>query len=116
METPPVEELLKKIQELEVGQAKLKQDVLRLIPGADERRADWPRSHSISPQRTPPRKSSNVLASFSSRLQRESKEPSSKDGDVPPGAGFSDRQYLNILPSLGQSVYIFDLDGRIIYW
>lgn len=128
METPPAEELLKKIQELEVGQAKLKQDVLRLMPGADERRADRPRSHSVSPQRTLPRKSGNVFdgngpmgwrrgsASFSSRLQRESKEPSSRDGDAPPSTGFSDRQYLNILQSLGQSVHIFDLDGRIIYW
>ncbi|KAJ0979947.1 hypothetical protein J5N97_015421 [Dioscorea zingiberensis] len=30
--------------------------------------------------------------------------------------GLSDKQYLNILESMGQSVHIFDLNGRILYW
>jgi hypothetical protein len=29
---------------------------------------------------------------------------------------FTDKQYLNILQSVGQSVHIFDHSGRIIYW
>ncbi|KAJ0980584.1 hypothetical protein J5N97_008839 [Dioscorea zingiberensis] len=133
METPQPEELLKKIQELEAGQAKLKQDVLSLMPGAEARRAERPRSHSVSPQRTAgqtPRKTSwfegsgrmgwrRGSSSFgpSSRLQKESRESSSREADAaPPGIDFSSRQYLNILQSLGQSVHIFDLDWRIIYW
>lgn len=134
----PAEELLKKLQELEAGQAMLKQEMSRLLPGSGggERR----RSHSVSPQRTSPTASTMARrqgsgwdhgssawargsSSFgqSSRLQRESREPSSSSGlsggvEVHAGIGLSDRQYPNILQSMGQSVHIFDLDGRIIYW
>ncbi|PKA51559.1 Serine/threonine-protein kinase EDR1 [Apostasia shenzhenica] len=137
----PAEELLKKIQELEVGHAMLKQEMSKLLPGSGsgsggERR----RSHSVSPQRTTPGawtparrrsgwcdggapawKRGSSSFGHSSRLQRESREPSSLSaggtgGEVAAGVGFSDKQYLNILQSMGQSVHIFDLDGRIIYW
>ncbi|VAI14040.1 unnamed protein product [Triticum turgidum subsp. durum] len=56
------EELLKKIRQLEVGQAQLKQEMSKF------------------------------------------------------GAGLAERQYRRVLQSLGQSVHILDLDGRIIYW
>ncbi|URE06233.1 kinase family [Musa troglodytarum] len=132
METP-AEELLKKIQELEAGQAHLKLEMSKLMP-ADEggaRRSDRGRSHSVSPQRTAPppqRRNSGGLdgapsswgrgsSSFghSSRLQRESRGATcSADGAA--GVGLSERQYLNILQSMGQSVHIFDLEGRVIYW
>ncbi|CAL9096296.1 unnamed protein product [Musa textilis] len=132
METP-AEELLKKIQELEAGQARLKLEMSKLMP-ADEggaRRSDRGRSHSVSPQRTAPppqRRNSGGLdgapsswgrgsSSFghSSRLQRESRGATcSADGAA--GVGLSERQYLNILQSMGQSVHIFDLEGRVIYW
>ncbi|CAL9179574.1 unnamed protein product [Musa hybrid cultivar] len=132
METP-AEELLKKIQELEVGQARLKLEMSRLMP-ADEggaRRSDRGRSHSVSPQRTAPppqRRNSGGLdgapsswgrgsSSFghSSRLQRESRVATGS-ADRAAGIGLSERQSLNILQSMGQSVHIFDLEGRIIYW
>ncbi|KAL9389294.1 hypothetical protein Peur_017899 [Populus x canadensis] len=73
-------------------------------------------------------------ASFrhSSPLQRESRSLNSNnvsdghsngggeggDGNRggPSSVKFTDRQYLNILQSVGQSVHIFDHSGRIIYW
>jgi hypothetical protein len=130
------EELLEKIRKLEVGQAQLKQEMSKLIPGVAERR----RSQSVSPQRgapvPPPLPSKGKLpgrrlsggfeggqrawargsASFphSSPLQREGRATSA--GDASTSARLPERQYSRVLQSLGQSVHILDLDGRIIYW
>ncbi|XVF28203.1 hypothetical protein REPUB_Repub15cG0008800 [Reevesia pubescens] len=147
METPPAEELLRKIQELEVGHAHLKQEMSRLKQsgGGGESKPDSTRqrSQSISPQR--PRFPGNSAgaataasaaawkkgsSSFqhSSPLQRESRsidtvngggigEGGGKTENIGPAAvNFTNSQYLNILQSMGQSVHIFDLCGRIIYW
>ncbi|NP_001182844.1 protein kinase domain superfamily protein [Zea mays] len=131
------EELLKKIRELEVGQAQLKQEMSKLIPGAGERR----RSQSVSPRRgvpvppPPPAKAkagapgrrlsggfeggqrawARGSASFphSSPLQREGRAGA---GDASTSARLPERQYSRVLQSMGQSVHILDLDGRIIYW
>lgn len=127
METPPAEELLKKIQALEVDQAHLKQEMSKLKQSGDVRPEQTrQRSHSISPQRSrfPPAawKKGSGPVRHSSPLQRESKSRESANsggGAVrsgPSAVNFTDRQYLNILQSIGQSVYIFDLDARIIYW
>ncbi|XP_042518671.1 protein STRUBBELIG-RECEPTOR FAMILY 5-like [Macadamia integrifolia] len=145
MDTPPAEELLKKIQELEAGHAHLKQEMSKLLhtsggtgsgTGSDGKSFHGhQRSHSVSPERSrmgvPRRKTGGGLegaaASLkqslpssrqSSPLQRES---SSRDAPSPRPAGpaavnFTDKQYLNILQSMGQSVHILDLNGRIIYW
>ncbi|KAG8048968.1 hypothetical protein GUJ93_ZPchr0009g802 [Zizania palustris] len=131
------EELLKKIRELEVGQAQLKQEMSKLVPpagsggggggGSAERR----RSQSVSPRRgKPPQPPSPWPASrlsggfeggtrvwargsasfaHSSPLQREGRA-------AVMGAGLTEKQYPMVLQSLGQSVHILDLDGRIIYW
>jgi len=132
------EELLKKIRELEVGQAQLKQEMSKLIPGAGERR----RSQSVSPRRgvpvppPPPAKAkagapgrrlsggfeggqrawARGSASFphSSPLQREGRATGA--GDASTSARLPERQYSRVLQSMGQSVHILDLDGRIIYW
>ena len=131
------EELLKKIRELEVGQAQLKQEMSKLIPGVGERR----RSQPVSPRRgvpvppppppskgTPPgrppsggfeggpRAWARGSASFphSSPLQKEGRATGS--GDASTSARLPERQYSRVLQSLGQSVHILDLDGRIIYW
>ncbi|CAN6329429.1 unnamed protein product [Urochloa humidicola] len=132
------EELLKKIRELEVGQAQLKQEMSKLIPGAAERR----RSQSVSPRRgvpvppPPPAKAkvgppgrrlsggfeggprawARGSASFphSSPLQREGRATGA--GDASTSARLPERQCSRVLQSLGQSVHILDLDGRIIYW
>jgi hypothetical protein len=118
------EELLKKIRDLEVGQAQLKQEMSKFVPSAAERR----RSQSVSPRRgVPPPKAkspgrrlpgafeggprawSRGSQSFphSSPLQREGRAA---------GAALPERQYSRVLQSLGQAVHILDLDGRIIYW
>lgn len=131
------EELLKKIRELEVGQAQLKQEMSKLIPSAGERR----RSQSVSPRRgapvppPPPAKAKSGApgrlsggfeggprawargsASFphSSPLQREGRAAGA--GDPSTSARLPERQYSRVLQSLGQSVHILDLDGRIIFW
>ncbi|KAI9195565.1 hypothetical protein LWI28_016111 [Acer negundo] len=173
--TPPTEELLRKIQELEAGHAHLKHEMskLQLSNTTDPKSLDnddddvdinssnngsstthhhhhhhhhQQRSHSVSPRR--PRLStaasrrkggggsglepatvwkSGNSASFrhSSPLQRESRGGGDSGGDGggfgggdrgPSAVNFTDKQYLNILQSMGQSVHIFDLSGRIIYW
>ncbi|XWS14209.1 hypothetical protein CRYUN_Cryun36dG0103400 [Craigia yunnanensis] len=142
METPPAEELLRKIQELEAGHAHLKQEMSRLKLFDCESKPDSTRqrSHSTSPQR--PRFPGNMAAAtaaawkkgsgsfrHSSPLQRESRSSDTlngggsgrggagRSGNIGPAAvNFTDSQYLNILQSMGQSVHIFDLNGRIIYW
>ncbi|XP_043711261.1 uncharacterized protein LOC122660143 [Telopea speciosissima] len=142
MDTPPAEELLKKIQELEAGHANLKQEMSKLLlsSGSTVTNSDGKsfnghqRSHSVSPERSrmsaPRRKTGGGLegataylkqsSSFrhSSPLQRES---SSRDAPslrpaAPAAVNFSNKQYLNILQSMGQSVHILDLNGCIIYW
>ncbi|KAA3454450.1 Serine/threonine-protein kinase CTR1 [Gossypium australe] len=150
METPPAEELLRKIQELEVGHANLKQEMSKLKQSGGESRLDSTRqrSHSISPQR--PRFPGNAAAAsaggtttaaaywkktsgpfrHSSPLQRESRSNDTLNGGSGGGGGggrksgntgpaavnFTNSQYLKILQSMGQSVHIYDLSGRIIYW
>ena len=142
--TPPAEELLRKIEKLEAGHAHLKQEMSQLkLSGASEATAEHghrQRSHSISPQRSrlegPRRrvtggrgfggpaagKKGSYSFKQSSPLQRESRDEDPQNGGEGGGVGgpsavnFTDRQYLNILQSMGQSVHILDLNGRIIYW
>ena len=141
MGTPPVEELLKKIEELEVGQAHLKHEMSRLkLSGAADGRVEQDhrqRSHSMSPQRSrmvgPRRRAGGGrlggLAAWkkgsssfnqASPLQRESRGGNPQSNGVggcgPSAVNFTDRQYLNILHSMGQSVHILDLNCHIIYW
>ena len=144
MGTPPAEELLRKIQELEAGQADLRQEMSKLKVSGDakseQQQPHHQRSHSVSPQRSTlassgPRRRGGAAgldagagawkkgsASFrhSSPLQKESRSPEPVNvrigGGGPSAVNFTDRQYLNILQSMGQSVHIFDLNGRIIYW
>ncbi|KAL3321468.1 hypothetical protein AABB24_039210 [Solanum stoloniferum] len=132
--TPPAEELLKKIQELEAGHAQMKHEMSKLMM-CDDHRTQRQRAHSISPQR-PPRiragggfdggsaavwKRGSISFRHSSPLQRESSSKGEGDGSSIGGGGpaavkFTDRQYLNILQSMGQAVHILDLNGQIIYW
>ncbi|KAL0457502.1 UNVERIFIED_CONTAM: putative serine/threonine-protein kinase SIS8 [Sesamum latifolium] len=134
---PPAEELLKKIQELEIGHAQLKQEMSKLITSSTAEimaadRHHKQRSHSISPQRAPRRRAGggdgNVMsawkkgsASFrhSSPLQRESRNGDAwggGGGGGPAAVRFTDKQYLNILQAMGQAVHIFEPNSRIIYW
>ncbi|OVA02507.1 PAS domain [Macleaya cordata] len=142
MDTPPSEQLLKKIQELEAGHAHLKEEMSKLMlrgtgSGSGQKLGYGnQRSHSVSPQRSrladPRRKGSGGhdgtaaawktgSGSFrhSSPLRRESSSrdpPSPRRGSGPAAVNFTHKQYLNILQSMGQTVHIFDQTGRIIYW
>ncbi|XP_050219400.1 uncharacterized protein LOC126669865 [Mercurialis annua] len=157
---PAAEELLKKIQELEAGQAHLKQEMTKLKLNSDplsdhhlhhrqhhqQQQPPHQRSHSISPQRTAPRRSGGgggsgfeAVAAWkkgstsfrhSSPLQRESRSSNfatasgsanaiagdKSSNGAPSAFNFTGKQYLNILQSMGQSVHILDLAGRVIYW
>lgn len=135
--TPPAEELLKKIQELEAGHAQMKDEMSRLKLSNDSKsETTHQRSHSVSPRRSrlagrtheaaaAALKKNSATFRHSSPLQRESRTEeigSQGGGSVgvgnrgPSAVNFTDRQYLNILQSMGQAVHIFDLGGRIIYW
>ncbi|CAN1195071.1 Serine/threonine-protein kinase EDR1 [Linum perenne] len=157
MDTPPTEELLRKIQELEAGQVELQQEMTRLRLSSDPKSEDLlqqqqqhhhhhhhhhhPRSQSISPQRQGTRRTLETSSTMkktsppfrhSSPLQRESRHPANAsnrsnvgggggDGGSgstagPPAIKFTDRQYLNILQSMGQAIHIFDNSGYLIYW
>ncbi|KAL9249546.1 putative serine/threonine-protein kinase SIS8 [Drosera capensis] len=135
---PAPEEVMRIVQELEAGHAQLRDEMSKLkISGSVARRLGngaRQRSHSVSPQRSRfgqqqqkqmPRRSGERLKldSGSSPLRREGRGggESSRDGVVgggivQKGVELSDRQYLNILQSMGQSVHIIDVDRRVLYW
>ncbi|KAJ6798683.1 putative serine/threonine-protein kinase [Iris pallida] len=128
------EELVKKIKELEAGHAQLKHEMSKLITAEGGAAAQRRRSSSVSPKRTHRRSGGFDVgvpavrkgsAASSSRLQRESKETESSASPAGGGGsgsgeefrvGLSDRQCLNVLKYMGQSVHILNLEGRIIYW
>ncbi|CAL0330200.1 unnamed protein product [Lupinus luteus] len=111
--------------------------------GGGDVRAHRQRSHSVSPQRFRLGRRTDAAAAVwnkgsssfkqSSPLQRESRSGSESQNDGggcggggggggggascgPSAVNFSDKQYLNILQSMGQSVHILDLNSRILYW
>ncbi|KAJ0253063.1 Uncharacterized protein HA466_0121570 [Hirschfeldia incana] len=128
METPPAEELLKKIRELEESQEHLKREMSRLkvSAAAEAKQQQQQRSHSMSPQRrrnsvgggdgAGPRWRKSGTASFrhASPLRKESHHHEGRSGDG--GGKFTEKQYLNILQSMAQAVHVFDLNGQIIFW
>lgn len=106
----------KKIQELEEGHAYMKQQMSNLkLSDARENHQHHhhrQRSHSVSPQRSRLGSWNKNSCSFkhSSPLQRETRAHSQSL------INFTEKQYLNILQSIGHSVHILDLNSRIIYW
>ncbi|KAK9665143.1 hypothetical protein RND81_14G093200 [Saponaria officinalis] len=142
---PPAEELMKKIETLEAGHAHLREEMSKLmLSGGLHRRRAHSVSPQRGPRGgLPPHrggddggalwKKGSVSfghSSSSSPLQRESRNPAELPAPAPetaprppspdpvpaPGHRFTDKQYLNILQSMGQSIHIFGPDGRIIYW
>ncbi|MCL7044323.1 hypothetical protein MKW94_024560 [Papaver nudicaule] len=100
METPPPKEeeeehllLLKRIQQLEAGNAHLQEKLSNLILHKES---------SINPN------------------SADSRRKSSYDNTLNPrrsiGSSTNSEQSLNILESVGQSVHVFDAYGRITYW
>ncbi|XP_074291877.1 uncharacterized protein LOC141618692 isoform X2 [Silene latifolia] len=142
---PPAEELLKKIQSLEAGHAHLREEMSKLMTsGGLNRRRSHSVSPQRGPRGgLPPHRSGDdggalwkkgsvsfghsSTSSSSSPLQRESRNAAELPPQLPPslqqkkaapapGHQFTDKQYLNILQSMGQSIHIFGPDGRILYW
>ncbi|KAK8623929.1 hypothetical protein V6N13_065289 [Hibiscus sabdariffa] len=135
VETPRGEYLLRKIEKLEAGHASLKQEMSRLkyLGGAESNPDSTRRTcHRTSPQL--PLFPGNAAAawnrgsgSFRHPLLLEDGRSydttngggggGGKSGNSrPAAANLTNSQYLNILESMGQSVYIYDLSGRIIFW
>ncbi|KAI3837218.1 hypothetical protein MKX03_027431 [Papaver bracteatum] len=94
--------LLKKMQELEAEHANLQHEFSSLILYDDV---------SSRPKMSDLRKSSGSARHSSSQYCND--QPHSCNGI---GLTSSDKQYLNILQSLGQSIHIFDSSGLLIYW
>ncbi|XP_052135046.1 probable serine/threonine-protein kinase SIS8 isoform X1 [Oryza glaberrima] len=91
-------ELVKKIRELEEGQAELKREISRIVP----ERGGARRPPTLPAQQ---RRAALPQAAPSSRLlQRVGR------------AGLTDRHYVRILHSLGQAVHVISLDGKLMYW
>nr|BBF89702.1 putative EDR1 [Oryza sativa f. spontanea] len=89
-------ELVKKIRELEEGQAELKREISRIVP----ERGGARRPPTLPAQQ---RRAALPQAAPSSRLlQRVGR------------AGLPDRHYVRILHSLGQAVHVISLDGKLM--
>ncbi|MCL7035735.1 hypothetical protein MKW94_009726 [Papaver nudicaule] len=112
METPPKEYeerlfLLKRIQELEAGNAHLQQQLSNLVHPSRIPKSGQ-KSHSNSPHQW--------------QLNHPDRNHTSSSRDsrtLSPAKGLlnsSQKQYFDILESLGQSVHIVDLRDRIVYW
>jgi hypothetical protein len=101
------EELLRKIRDLEDGQAELKREISKLVP---ERQVEQPNTSRRPPQQpspspSPARRALAALpSSSSSRLQRVAR------------VGLTDRQHIRALHALGQAVHIIAPDGKLLYW
>nr|BBF89998.1 putative EDR1 [Oryza rufipogon] len=94
-------ELVKKIRELEEGQAELKREISRIVPerGGARRPPTLP-----AQQRRTALPQAAAAAPSSRLLQRVGR------------AGLPDRHYVRILHSLGQAVHVISLDGKLMYW
>ncbi|PPD99632.1 hypothetical protein GOBAR_DD03344 [Gossypium barbadense] len=133
MKTPLGEELLRKIQELEVGHAYLMREMSGLRQSSGESIHDSTRrgSRRTSPQR-PLFLGDAAAAAGSGSVRLPLRIESGSCGTTNGGGGDAGRtrtgnsrtaaanltnsQYLNILQSMGQSVYIYDLRGRVFFW
>jgi hypothetical protein len=100
------EDLLRKIRELEEGQAELKREISRLAP--EHRR---PQSPSSSSRRPPPPQPSPARRALAALLQ----SPSSRFLRVG-RVGLTERQHIRALHALGQAVHVIEPGGKLLYW
>ncbi|TYI38959.1 hypothetical protein ES332_A02G066000v1 [Gossypium tomentosum] len=133
MKTPLGEELLRKIQELEVEHAYLMREMSSLKQSCGESIHDstCQGSRRTSPQR-PLFLGDAAAAAGSGSVRLPLRIESGSCGTTNGGGGDAGRtrtgnsrtaaanltnsQYLNILQSMGQSIYIYDLRGRVFFW
>jgi hypothetical protein len=122
---PPAHELLK-----EAGQALLNRQMSRLVPPSGADCSARARSQSLSPRRPPHGSSagfeavwSKGFASFGPGPSHQVPQEAERRDDSAPSpspstymAQLSERHCSRVLQSMGQSVHILNLHGRIIYW
>jgi hypothetical protein len=99
------EELLRKLRELEEGQAELKREISKLVPEQQQQHHHHHYHASRRPpQPSPARRALPAAPSLPSRLQRVGR------------VGLTDRQHIRALHALGQAVHIIAPGGKLIYW
>uniref|UniRef100_A0A453LU71 Uncharacterized protein n=1 Tax=Aegilops tauschii subsp. strangulata TaxID=200361 RepID=A0A453LU71_AEGTS len=103
------EELLRKIRELEEGQAELLREMGRLAP---ERRGSGGAQRAADRRRRPPSPALPPRHPSLSRALPDSSPRPLRDNR----ARLSDRHCHWILQSLGQAVHIIAPDGKLLYW
>ncbi|RZC89078.1 hypothetical protein C5167_030774 [Papaver somniferum] len=132
------QQLLKKIQELEAGQLYLKEEIYNLslsssyIPSKSGfiPRSCCAREDSVAGDNDEGNscnsgnwKMGSASFGFSPPLQSRSRGtrrsaelsyPNIENGTSAPS--FTDKQFLNILQFMGQSIHVFDTSGCLIYW
>jgi len=96
------EELVRKIRELEEGQAELKREISKLVP--EQAKQQGAQQQQQASRRPPRRALPAAQPSLSSRLQRVGR------------IGLTDRQHIRALHALGQAVHIIAPGGKLIYW
>ncbi|OEL32485.1 Serine/threonine-protein kinase CTR1 [Dichanthelium oligosanthes] len=96
------EELLRKIRELEEGQAELKREISKFV--SPEPQGAQPNSSRRPLPPSPARRALAALPSSSSRLQRVGR------------VGLTERQHIRALHALGQAVHIIAPGGKLLYW
>ncbi|KAL8140347.1 hypothetical protein V2J09_006368 [Rumex salicifolius] len=140
METPNPEELLRKIEELELAHANLRNEMSKLgLPDAQTAVTTAQTLQSLPPPlplQVPARRSQVVNGARGTEAGLEPSEsllrmsPFHGHSALPfqrgfQGGGFrlespvaqlDDRLYLNILQSMGQAIHIMNSEDRLIYW
>ncbi|KAG5240270.1 serine/threonine-protein kinase pakF [Salix suchowensis] len=87
------------------------------VPTGSSFEAAWKKGSASPRHSSPLQRESRSLNSNNVRDGNRNGGREEGDGNSGPSAvKFTDKQYLNILQSMGQSVHIFDVSGRIIYW
>ncbi|KAI3833228.1 hypothetical protein MKW92_023690 [Papaver armeniacum] len=132
------QQLLKKIQEFEAEQLYLKEEIYKLtlsscyIPSKSGfiKRSNCARNDSVAGDydegnscNSDNWKMGSASFGFSPPLPSQSRRTRPRAKFSYPNIGsetsvlsFTDKQFLNILQSMGQSIHIFDTTGCIIYW
>ncbi|XP_019257477.1 PREDICTED: uncharacterized protein LOC109235722 isoform X1 [Nicotiana attenuata] len=113
--TASADELLKKFQELEADHAQLKQEMSKLMITYDHRSQQPPRCRAGGGFDGGAAAVWKSGSTYLSPLNSEG-EGDNSNGDGHAAVKFTDRHYLNILQSMGQALYIFDINYRINYW
>ncbi|KAI3909637.1 hypothetical protein MKW98_014054 [Papaver atlanticum] len=125
-DTPLQEQLLKKIQELEVRDARLREEMAKLVRSGDSSGIDSPLNSSV--QRPGPTSSFREIGEGHDdktvpKWETGSASSRDKEGSIldylnpiSSNMSFTVKQSFDILQSMGQAIHVSDDKGRILYW